>query len=348
MDAETVGISYDAVTEWFHAHVRGVVAPLRFTQIAGGRSNLTYEVTDSASGRWILRRPPLGVREGNAHNVVREADVLKKVAGTGVPAPAVLGVCDDERINGAPFFVMEHLAGAILRGPADFGQFADPAQRSRIAYSLIEVMATLHRADLAPIGWGARTEQRGFIERQLARWSQNWVSDRVRVLPDIEHTRDILLRRVPVQHRASVVHGDFRLDNCLIGPDCTVTGVLDWELTTVGDPLADLGQFLVYWAQPGDEVTALENPPTLTTGLPSRAELVRGYRDAMRGTLDVAEADVDFYVAFSWWKTACIVENVYTRMSRGSMGRTDRSPESFAAQAERLAAQAWACAQQLR
>ena len=347
MDAATVGISHDAVTKWFLAHIPEVVPPLRFTQIAGGRSNLTYAVTDSAAGRWVLRRPPLGVPTGNAHDVVREAGVLRKVAGTGVPTPAVLGTCEDERVNGAPFFVMEHLDGAIVRGPADFERFADPAQRSRIAHSLIEVMAALHQVDLATVGWGRRAEQRGFIQRQLARWSHNWERDRVRVLGDIEHARDLLAQQVPVQRRASIVHGDFRLDNCLIGPDCTVAGVLDWELTTVGDPLADLGHFLVYWAQPGDEVTALENPPTLTTGLPSRAELVRAYRDAMRPTLDVADRDVDFYIAFSWWKTACIVENVYARMSRGSMGRTDRSPESFAAQAERLAAQASARAQQL-
>lgn len=346
-EPQTVGIAHAAVTDWFLTQVPSVVPPLHFCQIAGGRSNLTYEVTDSASGRWVLRRPPLGVSKGNAHDVIREADVLKKAAGTGVPVPTIRGICTDEEVTGAPFFVMDHLDGAILRTPTDFDRFPQASQRSRIAHDLIDVLATLHRADLAEIGWGERAGQRGFIERQLSRWSQNWEKDRVRVLGDIERTRDALLEKIPVQHRASVVHGDYRLDNCLIGPDSTIVGVLDWELTTVGDPLADLGQFLVYWAQPGDEVTALENPPTLTGGLPSRADLVHSYREAMQGTLDVTDEAVDFYVAFSWWKTACIVENVYTRMSRGSMGRTDRTPESFAAQAERLAAQAWACARRL-
>lgn len=346
-EPETTGISHDAVTEWMQAHIPSCVPPVRFTQIAGGRSNLTYEVTGSGTGRWILRRPPLGVREGNAHDVVREADVLAKVSGTGVPVPTIRGVCTDEEVTGAPFFVMDHLDGAILRTPTDLDQFPHDSQRSRIAHDLIDVLARLHRADLAEIGWGERAGQRGFIERQLSRWSHNWENDRVRVLGDIERTRDALLEKIPEQHRASVVHGDYRLDNCLIGPDSTVIGVLDWELTTVGDPLADLGQFLVYWAQPGDAVTALENPPTLTEGLPTRDDLVHSYREAMRGTLDVTDEAVDFYIAFSWWKTACIVENVYTRMSRGAMGRTDRSPDSFAAQAERLAAQAWDCAQRL-
>ncbi|WP_182347143.1 phosphotransferase family protein [Tomitella gaofuii] len=348
MAVDTVGIAGDAVSAWFAAHVPGASGTLRFTQIAGGRSNLTFAVQGAdPAQRWVLRRPPLGRVSGNAHDVVREADVLRRVAGTGVPVPAVLGVCEDPGVNGAPFFVMERVDGAVLRRPDDFALFPAAEQRRRIALALIDELARLHRADLDRSGWGARAGQRGFIARQLGRWSDNWEADRVRVLADIGRTRDALAAAVPEQQRASVVHGDFRLDNCLIAPDCSITGVLDWELTTVGDPLADLGHFLVYWAQPGDEVTALQNPPTLVEGLPGRDELTGRYLDAMRGAVDADAAPIDYYVAFSWWKTACIVENVYTRMARGAMGDADRTPESFALQAERLAARAWELARAL-
>ncbi|WP_182358852.1 phosphotransferase family protein [Tomitella gaofuii] len=348
MAASAVGIAHGPVADWFTEHVRPVESPLRFTRIAGGRSNLTFAVVDDASRRWVLRRPPLGWKSGNAHDVVREADVLRRMSAAGMPVPAVLGVCEDPDVNGAPFFVMEHVDGAVLRRPDDFGAFPDPAQRARIGHSLIEVLTRLHRADLAAAGWGARAGQRGFIERQLGLWSRNWESGRIRLLGDIEQTRDLLAQRIPPQRTAAIVHGDFRLDNCLIGPDCAVTGVLDWELTTVGDPLADLGHFLVYWAEPGDAVKALEDPPTAVPDMPTRSELARAYIAQMRGVLDVSERDVDFHVAFSWWKTACIVENVYARMAQGAMGDSDRTPESFGAQAERLAARAHACARALR
>lgn len=341
MSANVIGVDGEAIGEWFAANIPRVETPLHFEQMSGGRSNLTYMVTDAASNRWVLRRPPLGTVTRNAHNVVREAVVLQRLADTAVPVPAVLGVCDDNRVNGAPFFVMGHCDGTIVRDAAQFADVADESQRQTVAQSLVEVLARLHSADLASMGWGGRTAQRGYVQRQLRRWSENWERDRVRVLPSIEHARNALSRSIPPQRRTSVVHGDFRLDNCVIGPDFSVVGVLDWELSTVGDPLADLGQFLVYWAEPGDEVTALENPPTVVSGVPSRAELVRSYREAIGPQLEFDDAEIDFYIAFNWWKTACIVENVYTRMSYGSMGQTDRSPESFGAQAERLAAQAW-------
>ncbi len=345
--AAVPGIDAAGVTAWFASAVPQAQAPLRFAQIAGGRSNLTYSVDDAAGRRWVLRRPPLGAVAGNAHDVIREAGVLQRAATTGVPVPAVAGVCAEPEVTGAPFFVMEHVEGAILRRPEDFARFPRPEQRARIAESLVRELARLHRADLAAAGWGARASQRGFLERQLQRWSANWEAGRIRELDDIARTLELLRAAVPPQQRAAIVHGDFRLDNCLLDPSGTVVGVLDWELATVGDPLADLGQFLVYWAQPGDEITALDRPPTLVDGLPTRAELTGLYREEMRGVLEVDPRAIDYCVAFGWWKTACIVENVYTRMAGGAMGRSDRTPGSFAAQAERLAARAYSHARAL-
>lgn len=338
---DTPGVDAAAVTAWLTAHTPALRAPLHFTAITGGRSNLTYAVTDADGVRAVLRRPPLGHREGNAHDVVREAQILTRLAPTAVPVPPVLAVCTDSAVTGAPFFVMAHVDGAVFRTAAELTAATDAPARRRLGLGLAEVLAGLHTVDLDTAGWGHRAGQTGYFPRQLDRWSANWRADRIRDLDDIAVAADTLTRAVPPQRRTTVVHGDFRLDNCLIGPAQQVVGVLDWELATVGDPLADLGQFLVYWAEPGDPVTALDAPPTLVDGLPSRTELTAHYLSCLPTDVPApTPAEIDFSVAFNWWKTACIVENVYTRISRGAMGATDRSAASFGAQAERLAAEA--------
>lgn len=339
----TLGIDHAAVTTWLERTIPSALAPFTFEQIAGGRSNLTYLVTDTAGARWVLRRPPLGKIVATAHDVVREAGILSRLTGTGVPVPEVVGICTDLEVNGSPFFVMDFLDGEILRDADAVETFLAPPARRTLGDSLVDTLARLHSLNPESHGYPQRTAPGGYVERQLSRWSASWEGDRVRVLEDISRTRDALSRRIPPQLRASVVHGDYRLDNALVGPHGDVRGVLDWELSTVGDPLADLGQFLMYWAQPGDEVTALETPPTLAAGLPTRDELADRYLTATGLPGD----DLEYYLAFNWWKTACIVEGVYTRVSRGSMGRTDRTPESFGIQAQRLAAQAWSCARNL-
>lgn len=339
----TLGIDHLAVTAWLERAVPNALAPFTFEQIAGGRSNLTYRVTDAAGTRWVLRRPPLGKIVATAHDVVREAGILSRLSGTGVAVPTVVGVCTDLEVNESPFFVMEFLDGEILRNSDAVEAFLPLTERRALGDSLVDTLARLHSLAPAAHGWSQRSTSGGYVERQLSRWSASWEGDRVRVLEDISRTRDALSRRIPPQLRSSVVHGDYRLDNALMGAQGQVLGVLDWELSTVGDPLADLGQFLMYWAQPGDEVTALETPPTFAAGLPTRDELADRYLTATGMPGD----DLEYYLAFNWWKTACIVEGVYTRVSRGSMGRTDRTPESFGVQAQRLAAQAWLCAQNL-
>ncbi|CAM2958662.1 phosphotransferase family protein [Prescottella defluvii] len=343
-DLLDTGVRADAVTSWFTAHIDGAGGPLRFERIAGGRSNLTYLVTGDDGTRWVLRRPPLGMAHSRAHDVLREADVLDRLAPTRVPVPQVVATCDDDTVTGAPFFVMEHLDGVVLRTPGTVAATTPVDRRPALASALVNVLADLHAVDPRAVGWGGLAGRDDYIARQLRRWSTNWANDRVRVLDDIGRTHDRLLERIPRQGPARIVHGDFRLDNCLFAPDGTINGVLDWELTTVGDPLADLGQLLAYWAQPGDEVCALEDPPTAVAGFPTRDELIEMYLAAVRPD---SVPDIDFYIAYNWWKIACIVEGVYTRTLRGAMGDSDRTPESFGAQAQRLAAQAWRYAQSL-
>ncbi|MBS1699488.1 MAG: phosphotransferase family protein [Actinobacteria bacterium] len=338
------GLREAAVSAWFADSVAGVTGSVSFQRIAGGRSNLTYRATDEAGSAWVLRRAPLGMGGSRSHDVLREADVLTRLAGTAVTVPAVAGRTDDVRITGAPFYVMEFVDGIILRDPAAVEAAVPEDRRGDFARSLMSTLAQLHSVDPRDVGWGALAERDDYYARQLKRWSTNWAADRVRVLDDIGRAHDRLTERMPAQGAPGIVHGDYRIDNCVYGPDGAIRAVLDWELTTVGDPLADLGQLLTYWTEPGDDVRALENPPTLAAGFPSRDELVEMYV-AASPSADVSA--LRFAVAYNWWKVACIVENVYTRMARGAMGASDRTPASFAAQAERIAAQAWRFAREL-
>lgn len=332
------GLRHDAVAAWFAAHIDGASGPLSFEQIAGGRSNLTYLARSESGSRWVLRRAPLGMGDSRSHDVLREAGVLTRLAPTPVPVPVVVGGTSDAGITGAPFYVMEYIDGIVLRDPATVEAAVPVGRRRTFASSLVSRLADLHAVDPRDVGWGELAARDDYLARQLRRWHANWSADRVRVLDDIGRAHDRLRELVPAQASARIVHGDYRIDNCVYGPDGTIRAVLDWELTTVGDPLADLGQLLTYWAEPDDEVHALQNPPTLAPGFPAREELIEMYVTAAP-RIDVSR--IDFYVAYNWWKVACIVENVYTRMSRGAMGASDRSPASFAAQAERIAAQAW-------
>ncbi|MEU4014749.1 phosphotransferase family protein [Microbacterium sp. NPDC028030] len=338
------GLRPDAVSAWFAEHIDGASGPLTFAQIAGGRSNLTYLVQNDSGARWVLRRAPLGMGDSRSHDVLREAGVLTRLAPTPVPVPAVAGRTSDDAITGAPFYVMEHIDGVVLRDPAAVESAVTPPRRRAFAASLVSRLADLHAVDPRDVGWGELAERDDYLSRQLGRWHANWAADRVRVLDDIGRAHDRLRELVPAQTSARIVHGDYRIDNCVYGPDGSIRAVLDWELTTVGDPLADLGQLLTYWAEPDDEVRALQNPPTLAPGFPTREELIGMYVAAAPST-DVSR--LDFHVAYNWWKVACIVENVYTRMARGAMGASDRPPASFAAQAERIAAEAWRLTREL-
>ncbi len=339
------GLCEPRMAAWFREHLpEATQGFLEFERIAGGRSNLTYSVRDEAGSRWVLRRPPLGIRHASAHDVIREADILERLQNAPVPTPIVAGKCSDESVTGAPFFVMDFIDGAVLRDPEVVRAKIPYETRAGLAAELVRNLAALHSVNPREIGWSALADRTDYIDRQLNRWLRNWKSDRVRENLDLERTHAKLSRNVPPQRGSCVVHGDFRLDNCIVDADGAIAGILDWELATVGDPLADLGQLLVYWAEPDDEVCALENAPTRIEGFPSRDELLDVYTTAAQPASDL---HIDFYVAFNWWKIACIVEGVYSRTLRGAMGEIERSAESFGAQADRLASQAWRIAQRI-
>ncbi len=333
------GIDADGVAEWFAANVEAVTLPLSYRLIAGGHSNLTFEVDDTAGRRFVLRRPPTGQLLATAHDMGREHRILAAVGPAMIPAPTVLGYCADPGVTGAPFYVMDFVDGHVLRSPEEVEGAFDVAARHRIGMDLVDTLAAIHALDPDRIGLGDLGRKDGYIARQLKRWHAQYRSARDEQggpdAPDVDDVHAALVECIPEQGPAGVVHGDYRIDNTVVGEDGRVAAVLDWELCTLGDPLADLGQLLSYWTEPG-EVPPLQNSATMAPGFPTRSELVARY--AERSDRDLGM--LDFYEAFAFWKLACILEGVYTRYEAGAMGDDGLDHSFFPESIRRLAARA--------
>ena len=332
MSDDTIqGIDADEVTAWLADRV-AVTPPLAFSLIAGGHSNLTFKVTDQAGGEWVLRRPPLGQVLATAHDMGREHRIISALAPTDVPVAPVVGLSADDSVNGAPFYVMDFVEGHVLRNAATAAAL-DIEARGRAGHDLVDVLARIHAVDPDVVGLGDLGRREGYIARQLKRWYGQWEKSKTRDLPAIDRVHDALLAHVPEQGPAAIVHGDYRLDNCLLHDDGTVAAVLDWEICTLGDPLADVGLLLVYWGGRGDGVSALPDSATGTEGFATPEELLARYADA--SGRDVSQ--IDFYVAFGYWKLACILEGVLARYKGGAMGADASGWDVFAQQVEMLA-----------
>ena len=334
--AEPVGIDVDPVTRWFTDHVPEVTPPLHFLLIAGGRSNLTFKVTDAADRAWVLRRPPTGHVLATAHDMAREHRVISALAPTPVPVPATFGLCTDDAVTGAPFYVMSYLDGHVLRDATIADALYTPEQRHRAGLGLADVLADLHAVDVDAVGLGDLGRTDAYVARQLKRWYGQFrasTSETGRTVPLVDAVHDRLAAAIPAQQGATIVHGDYRLDNAVLDDDGRVVGVLDWEICTLGDPLADVGLLMVYWAEPGDEAPALGVAPTTAGGFPTRQEMKARYAARTGRDIDV----LDFYVAFGYWKLACILEGVYTRYAGGSGGGDPTSFTAYATQVGLLA-----------
>ncbi|MGY0488892.1 phosphotransferase family protein [Streptomyces sp. WG-D5] len=312
----TTGIA-PAARDWLAAHVPGLVPPLAFDLVSGGRSNLTYRVTDAAGTVRALRRPPTGGVLSTAHDMSREWRFLTALAPTDVPVPRPRAYCADPSVTGAEFYVMDFVDGTV---GADRDAVRDwpPAARERAGASLVEVLAALHRIDPRDVGLEDMARPHGYVERQLHRWQRQVHRSGAPDLPLLDTVHDALLARVPAQ-TTGIVHGDFRPGNLSFTPDGTVVAVLDWELATLGDPLADLGWLVSTWERPGDTVPPTTAGPSAAPGFPDRAELVDAYAKAS-GT-DVS--DLPYYVAFSRWRSACIGAGVAARFAAGVMGENE-------------------------
>jgi len=331
------GIHADEVTAWFAEHVPEARAPLGFDLIAGGRSNLTYAVSDSTGARWVLRRPPLGHVLATAHDMGREHRIIAALADTAVPVPTVIGLSPDDSVNGAPFYVMDFVDGPILRN-REAAELITMEARETATASMVDVLAEIHAVDLDAVGLAELGRHDGYIERQLKRWQGQWEKTKTRELPVIDAVHDRLAASIPPQGPATIVHGDYRLDNCILDSDGHVQAVLDWELCTLGDPLADVGQLCMYWTEPGDTLVAAPDAPTTAAGFGTRDDLLARYGEVSGRDL----SEVDFYVAFGFWKLACICEGIVKRYQAGVMGGADGSglAEMFTIHVANLAAAA--------
>lgn len=309
------GIHVANVTRWFVEHVPTVVTPLRFELVAGGRSNFTYVVTDAAGARFVLRRPPLGHLLPSAHDMAREHRIIAALAPTKVPVAPAVGYCDDPAVNERPFYVMNFVDGLVLRS-GDDAHLLDDAAKVRASESIADVLADLHSLDVDAVGLGDLGKREGYLERQLKRWYGQFQASTTYEIPVVHKVHDELLRRLPEQHGVSIVHGDYRLDNTMVNARGQVVAVLDWELCTLGDPLADVGLLLVYWPEPDDPNPPLGAAASSVPGFLGRQALRTRY--AQRTGRDLR--DLDAYVAFGYWKLACILDGVYARYKAGAMG----------------------------
>ena len=288
--------------------------------ISGGKSNLTYRVACDA-GEVILRRPPLGHILPTAHDMGREYRVMSALAGTNVPVPRTFHLGDADGPLGAPFYVMERVVGHICRNALPPGYAETPEERRAIGEALVDALADLHAVDPATIGLGEFGRPAGFIERQVRRWSQQWEASKTADLPELDALRDDLAATVPAQRANAIVHGDYRLDNAILHPTdaSRIVAVLDWEMSTLGDPLSDVGAMLAYWSAADDpgvlRRARIVAPVTAADGFPTRAELIERYAARTGLFLD----EIDWYQSFAYFKLAVVCQGIAARAAGGAM-----------------------------
>ncbi len=322
------GINEAEVTKWLADQVPALTTPLTFTLIAGGRSNLTFRVTDGDGRAWALRRPPLHHVLPTAHDMAREYRLIHALGPAGIPVPGTVGLCTDEAVNERPFYVMEFVDGHIVRSAPEALAAFDEATRGTVGDHMADTLAALHAVEPAAVGLDDLARHDGYIERQLKRWRGQYEQMHVEGIehgPIVEQVSDELARRIPAQQRVSVVHGDYRMDNVVLADDGTVKAILDWEICTLGDPLADLGVLLCYWADPSDEMAVLGMSPTTAPGFSTKAQVAARYGEA--SGLDVSGAG--YYMAFGYWKLACILQGVYARYVAGAGAGDTGSVDGF-------------------
>ena len=345
MGHQVDGIDDEGVGAWFSEHVPAATAPLTYRLIAGGHSNLTYSVTDAEGRRWVLRRPPLGQVLATAHDMGREHRIISALGPTDVPVAPAVGLCTDETVNGAPFYVMEFVDGRVIRSH-DEAAAMGPEERRRAGESIVDVLAAIHAVDVDAVGLGDLGRKDAYIQRQLKRWYTQFQASDEQVpgglgLPAVHRLHDRLAATVPEQVGTAIVHGDYRLDNCMLAEDGSIAAVLDWEICTLGDPLADLGLLCVYWADPDETAVMPQASPTALEGFPRKRELVERYAEV--SGRDVSS--LDYYVAFGYWKLTCIIAGVYARYAGGAMGDVgEETVAGFRSMVESLAGMAVAAA----
>lgn len=322
------------LARWLAGKLAGADRGVRIRQFEGGQSNPTFLV-ETGRGRWVLRKKPSGPLLASAHMVEREARVLRALAGSDVPVPDVPLVCDDPDVIGTPFFVMSYVHGRILRDPALPGMSAEERRQTYLA--VVETLARLHRVDWAARGLEDFGKTGHYLQRQIGRWSKQYLASQGRPIPAMDWLMAELPSRTPATETVSIVHGDFRLDNMVLHPsEPRVLAVLDWELSTLGDPLTDLTYFCIpYRIPPSDRgLRGLAGRDLAALGIPSEDAVVERYCD-LRGIAAPSHATRAFYLSLGLFRLAAILAGIDARLRQGNASSANAS--DLAAQTELFA-----------
>jgi aminoglycoside phosphotransferase (APT) family kinase protein len=335
MPENVPGIAFETLTPWFREHV-APVDELEAQVIGHGRSNITYRLTAGAQ-QWVLRRPPLARVLPTAHDMKREFRVISAMKGTAVPAPDAIALCEDTDVTGAPFYIMSFVDGYIPLDPKDVASRYDEGARRHMGEHLVDVLASLHALDPASVGLADFGKAQGYIERQVRRFAEQVETTLTRETPELKELAKRLAKAIPTESDATIVHGDYRLDNAIMNDQGDLIAVLDWEMATLGDPLADVGILYMYWgdaantgrpSRPGDNAstTVISLP-----GFPTWDEAKARYAAKSGRNVD----DLDFYIVLAHFKLAVIVEGIRERFEKG--GTVGEGFEGMAARATALA-----------
>lgn len=314
MTEQVPGLDLEKLRPWFSEHV-AAVGELSAKVIGHGRSNLTYRV-DSGEESWVLRRPPLSHVQPTAHDMSREFRVISALAPTGVPVPEAIALCDDLDVLGAPFYIMEYVDGLVPVDPHEVARRWGEGDRRRIGEELVDTLVALHAVEPAEVGLADFGKPQGYIERQVRRFTEQYERAKTRDLPELEDLARRLAAAMPAESEHTIVHGDYRLDNSILSADGHIAAVLDWEMATLGDPLADMGLLRMYWANragDGDRPMVANNAVISLPGFPTWDEASARY--AERSGRDLSH--LDFYTVLAHFKLAVILENMHARFLAG-------------------------------
>jgi aminoglycoside phosphotransferase (APT) family kinase protein len=335
------------VEAWIAEHVKSLTPPFRWTRLQGGHSNLTYRLDDAAGRTAVIRRPPQGQLLPKAHDMSREWALISALGPTPVPVPEALGFCESPDVTGAWFYVMGFVDGHPLYSLDDTEAYVPESRRRIMAMSFIDVLAALHDVDPDVVGLGSLGKRDSYVGRQLKTWYRSWTSSMGPADfddPRAHELQQFFLDHLPEQEPAKIVHGDYGVHNCLVGPDSTIAAVVDWEISTLGDPLADLAYALNQWPDPSDPEPPAPEAATSAPGFPTRTELAERYAEQTGRDL----SNLDYYTGFNRWKSACIVHGVYARYVEGKKSTDGIDLEEMRGRIGRTLAAAEAAVDRLR
>ncbi|MFT4798367.1 MAG: aminoglycoside phosphotransferase (APT) family kinase protein [Candidatus Azotimanducaceae bacterium] len=310
------GIHEERVTAWLVGIIPDLQLPVQYSLITGGHSNLTYMCRDASGACYVLRRPPLGHVLESAHDMGREHKIIHALQDADIPVPKTWGLCRDIEVNDAPFYVMGFVDGLVLNDSVIGGSVPVP-DRHGIGLNVIDILSRLHAINPDDVGLGDLGRKDAYLQRQLKRWNKQWAASKTHEVPEMEESARLLAEDMPEQIGTAIVHGDYRLGNMIVKDD-SVLAILDWELCTLGDPLADVGYLLNNWVSPGEiETREGDQSPTAVGSYPSRDELCEIYANKTGRDL----SQINYYRAFAHWRLAAIGQGVYKRYLMGAMGK---------------------------